>query len=480
MCAEAGNGGTGTQCIARYRHAAPVTKQKAQYRARDTSANPLNRLLQDNLGAFEAWLKSPPVDRKPRPNRAVLGAMEKYAECGNLRYGAVRYRCPDCGRDLFVAFSCKRRGFCPSCDAKRSAIVTESALYRLLPGAPYRQWVLVVPKRLRYYINRSPRLTGRLSELFAYEINRYLTQKAQGVPAQIHFIQRFGGALNLHVHVHAIASDGVFNLKPGRLTNAVDFTPVPPPSEAELKAIMERLRRKLLRAVVCHGGLPPEAAADMRNWENSGFSLHEKVEITAQDRRGLRNLLEYCSRPALSVQRLTYLAKEKKVIYRGEKHGVLGGTLEMSALEFLRRWAILIPPPRKNLVHYYGALAPRSPLRPLVVAEVLKETNLAVAKEKSEDMKKRAKTWAACLARVFEVLPLICPACRVEMRPVAVILKDKELVRILTHLGLPTDFPVFAPAPKTNQYCNSPPGEDCQLDPRVDHYDAIDVPSPED
>ncbi len=34
-----------------------------------------------------------------------------------MRYGAVRFRCPGCGDDVFVALSCKRRG-CPNCDAK--------------------------------------------------------------------------------------------------------------------------------------------------------------------------------------------------------------------------------------------------------------------------------------------------------------------------------------------------------------------------
>ncbi|MBU2573227.1 MAG: hypothetical protein KKH28_04030 [Elusimicrobia bacterium] len=48
-----------------------------------------------------------------------------------------------------------------------------------------------------------------------------------------------------------------------------------------------------------------------------------------------------------------------------------------------------------------------------------------------------ARSWAACLARIFEVFPLICPNCHLEMKPVAVILNDKELVRLLTHLGLP-------------------------------------------
>ena len=61
------------------------------------------------------------------------------------------------------------------------------------------------------------------------------------------------------------------------------------------------------------------------------------------------------------------------------------------------------------------------------------------------------------------------------MKPVAVILGDKELVRLLTHLGQPADFPVFRPAPKA---C-SPPDDDCQLDPRVDLYESID-PAPAD
>jgi hypothetical protein len=31
------------------------------------------------------------------------------------------------------------------------------------------------------------------------------------------------------------------------------------------------------------------------------------------------------------------------------------------------------------------------------------------------------------------------------MKPVAVIFEDKELVRLLTHFNLPTEFPIFKP-----------------------------------
>ena len=42
--------------------------------------------------------------------------------------------------------------------------------------------------------------------------------------------------------------------------------------------------------------------------------------------------------------------------------------------------------------------------------------------------------------------------CNLEMKPVAVILNDKELVRLLTHLGLPTEFPKFKPATQSSLY----------------------------
>ena len=59
---------------------------------------------------------------------------------------------------------------------------------------------------------------------------------------------------------------------------------------------------------------------------------------------------------------------------------------------------------------------------------------------------------------------------------VAVILDDKELVRLLNHLGLPAEFPVFKPAAQASLYEHNcdPPDEQCQLDKRTDLYDDMD------
>ena len=214
------------------------------YRARDPGGSPLSRIVLNNLPEFEQWLKNP-SDSRPRPHPSVITALEKFVECGVMRYGVVRFRCPECGRDMFVAFSCKRRGLCPSCDAKRSAIVTAGALDRLLPPVPYRQWVLVVPKRLRYFINHRPDLAGQLSKIFAREINHFLCRNSTETPAQLHFIQRFGGALNLHIHVHAVVSDGVFNLKSNTIgRRELVFTPVSAPTAEQLADIVQIVSKR--------------------------------------------------------------------------------------------------------------------------------------------------------------------------------------------------------------------------------------------
>ena len=61
----------------------------------------------------------------------------------------ARARCGDCGHNYFVAFSCKGREVCPSCNTrhmvKTAAYLMDHIFFRPL----VRQWVLSVPKRLR-------------------------------------------------------------------------------------------------------------------------------------------------------------------------------------------------------------------------------------------------------------------------------------------------------------------------------------------
>ena len=50
------------------------------------------------------------------------------------------------------------------------------------------------------------------------------------------------------------------------------------------------------------------------------------------------------------------------------------------------------------------------------------------------------------LAKVYEVLPILCRHCGAEMKPVAVIVNPDSLARICKHQGQPVGIPTLAPA----------------------------------
>ena len=57
---------------------------------------------------------------RPLPDY-VQQEFEAYLQCARLEHGFLRVRCESCHAEHLVAFSCKRRGFCPSCGARRMA-----------------------------------------------------------------------------------------------------------------------------------------------------------------------------------------------------------------------------------------------------------------------------------------------------------------------------------------------------------------------
>ena len=50
---------------------------------------------------------------------ASIRSSQRRLDCGNPRCGFARIRCPHCGEERLLMFSCRTRGFCPSRHAKR-------------------------------------------------------------------------------------------------------------------------------------------------------------------------------------------------------------------------------------------------------------------------------------------------------------------------------------------------------------------------
>jgi Transposase zinc-binding domain len=55
-----------------------------------------------------------------------------------------------------LTFSCKRRGFCPSCGAKRMSETAAYLVDHVIPSVPVRQWVLSLPIALRVLLALEP------------------------------------------------------------------------------------------------------------------------------------------------------------------------------------------------------------------------------------------------------------------------------------------------------------------------------------
>jgi len=128
--------------------------------------------------------------------------------CGRIGGWVARIRCPECKKELLLAFSCKGRGLCPSCGAKRAAAFAAFLPDELLAEVGHAQWVFTVPKLLRPYFMHHPELLGPLCSA-AWETVRDLMAETvcekQGFrPGMVAVVQTFGDQLNLHPHVHAL------------------------------------------------------------------------------------------------------------------------------------------------------------------------------------------------------------------------------------------------------------------------------------
>ncbi len=383
-------------------HASPAPARR--YERRRPEKTPLHKIVSEHL---ESWLEWRDQAERPVPGY-VEEELRGYLECGILCFGFGRALCTGCGQGFVIAFSCKGRGVCPSCNGRHMAQTAAHLVDHVIPPVPVRQWVISVPKRLRCFLANRPEAVAALTKIFLAEIERLLSAAAAvtidaAAPAAarprlgaISFLHRFGSALNHHVHLHVCATDGVFMPAAGGAGCCVSpaFLPARSVTQADLATVTERVRRRVIRWFRLAHLLDASAAADMIAWENSGFSIDASVRIALIDRdvpsyfQSLEHLLRYCARPPFALERLSVIrgpaGRITQVRYvlprhkaanwvgpgRGRKSTRPGanGVVELSPFEFLDRLADLVPPPRKHRHRYHGVFAPNHKLRPAVTA----------------------------------------------------------------------------------------------------------------
>lgn len=337
----------------------------------------------------------------------------------------------------------------------------------VLPRVPYRQWVVTFPKRVRYFL-REPRHASAVLRICHRAIEATIRRASPGAPREarvgiVSFLQRFGSSLNPHLHLHAVATDGVFawsgeereEPEDGE-AREVEFFEATDLTNGDVEALTETIRRRVLRYLVRQDLLEDWAAAEMLQWQgHGGFSVHADTRVEDWDRLALERLVRYCARPTFSLQRL-YRLDDETLIYKLPRPDVHGRTeLVLTPEELLQRLADLIPPPRMHRHRYYGCFAPNAAMRSAVTATAGPDEALAERLDEAADKmgitgeegpRRVNARWAMLIARIYEKFPLLCPRCSAPMTLVAFITDADVITRILDHLGEPTCPPEPTPA----------------------------------
>jgi len=343
--------------------------------------------------------------------------------------------------------------------------------------------VLSVPFPLRFLFATEPAaLTAVLGIVYraiaAHLIRKAGLKQSTAQSGAVTLIQRFGSALNLNIHFHLLVLDGVYV----RVKDQLEFRRVPPPTKAELDALLASITSRVGRHLQRRGWLTQDAesshltldredtaldsllshsityrialgpragqkAFTLRSLPGTtrrardkpflasadGFSLHAGVAAGADERKKVERLCRYIARPAIATGRLSLTSQGQvrytlKTPYRdGTTHVVF------EPLDFMARLAALVPRPRVHLTRYHGVFAPHSRWR----AEV---TPAGRGKPTATDLRTpaerhRAMSWAQRLKRVFGIEIETCEQCGGKVKVIASIEDPAVIGKILGHLA---------------------------------------------
>ncbi len=421
---------------------------------------------------FATWLELSSGPYGESPPAYVERSFRRYLDCGILAHGFARAWCDTCQHEFLIAYSCKGRGVCPSCNTRRMVETAAHLVDHVFPRLPVRQWVLAVPKRLRYFLRDDADLQGAVLRIFLDAVERCLCEHSAGCgdaarSGAVAFIHRFGSSLNEHVHFHCCVIDGVF--EPAAATGNTDAAPgvvfhaAAGLDAAAIAAVRAQVRRRVLRTFVRRGLIGKCDAEEMAAWDHGGgFSVDAAVRIEGNDRAGLERLLRYCARPPFALEHLRQRDAGHLVYHCPKPRPDGPADLVLTPLELIDRIAALVPRPRTHRHRYYGVLAPNAPLRAAVTALApaavassghLRPDGLPVppapTSANSDEPRHRAAArylWAMLLARIYEAFPLACPICHAEMRIIAFINEAATVKKILEHIGESSQPPRIASA----------------------------------
>jgi hypothetical protein len=350
----------------------------------------------------------------------IKEVVEKYLDCGNPKCGFARIRCPDCGTERLLTFSCKVRGFCPSCHSKRREEWGEWMRESLVLDVPHRQVVLTIPKMLRVFFKYKRSLLSALCLCGKEALLKYFKAVTgrELTPGIVAVIQSFGSRINLHPHLHFLTTEGGED-KESRFHKVSNFND---------SLLTEFFSREVFSLLLRKQLINLSLVQKVLRWRHTGFNVHSRVRT--RSREEAERVGKYMIRPILSLKKLSFDETEGKVSYQ---YGNLRTEEErMDYLEFIARVTSHIPDKGQVTLRYYGLYsnAHRGKMRKRGVdpshPPIIEDETLFVP----------SRGWAEMIKKVYQIDPLTCPQCGGRMRIISFIEDHKVIDKIIAHLKL--------------------------------------------
>jgi hypothetical protein len=335
--------------------------------------------------------------------------VKKMLGCGEVGNGYSVYKCPGCGEEHRVAFSCKST-FCLSCARAYGERWAEEIKGMLHPGVRYRQVILTVPEDLRklFYQHEAELLDG-LMKAAQGALNEAVSiaKRKQMKLGYIVVLQTAGRSGSYNPHLHVLMTDG--GMTEEGEWETLGYIPY--------ELLHRRWQEHVLGMIEERLGEEEQArelVKEMRRQYPRGFVAHLQRDILPRLGQLTRYIVKYVVSPPMALSRIVRYDRERgEVTYWYRDHMSRDKREETVSREtFIGRMVQHILPKGFQRIRYYGLQAT------CILKKVRQDIQLAMqgaVQAVLEGFETIKLTYRERMERSFGRDPQVCPRCGTEM-----------------------------------------------------------------
>ena len=286
-------------------------------------------------------------DAMPEEHQKVISAI---VLCRTKENGMVVYQCEECGLFHSTERSCGNR-HCPQCQSHKANLWLERQLGRMMPGHHFMV-TFTVPAELRDFIRSHQRICYAALFAASADAMKKLCQDPKYIggdrPGFFGVLHTWGRQLQYHPHIHYVVPGGAFSSADGGWQRSGErfFLPVQALSPIFRAKFRDRMEKAGLLAEI-----PKEVWAKAWNVNSQAVGSSEA---------SIKYLAHYVFRVAIANHRIVKVANGRVTFTYRKVGDTKPCSMELEAMEFIRRFLQHVLPTGFMKVRYYGFLSPNS------------------------------------------------------------------------------------------------------------------------